>query len=210
MPPSPTLPSKAIDIAGKKFGRLTVECFTGRFDRRSPIWICRCVCGGQREAIATRLRCGAVKSCGCLHRESITTHGMTKSPTYRIWEGMIRRCLNPKNKEFRNYGGRGIKVCSRWMSFENFFADMGERPSGMSIDRKDNSGGYSPQNCRWATRHAQMRNTRRNVWVVFSGIRLVRKDWAKRLGMAPSTLVKRLQKWPLAKALTEPVKKCTS
>lgn len=107
-----------------------------------------------------------------------------KSPTYNSWDMMRQRCLNPKYTDYRNYGGRGIKVCERWSTFSNFLYDMGERPEGKTLDRKDNNGNYDPQNCRWSTRHEQRRNMRRNVWVEVDGERLIISDWAKKLGIS--------------------------
>ena len=111
---------------------------------------------------------GFTKSCGCLKREANRTHGHTSrtgnTPTYDSWKAMKFRCLNPKARFYRLYGGRGIKICDRWLhSFENFLEDMGERPAGLTLDRRDSNGNYEPQNCRWATPAEQVRNTSRNI-----------------------------------------------
>lgn len=115
------------------------------------------------------------------------------SPTYKIWAGMIQRCTNPSRPYYEHYGGRGITVCERWMNFENFLADMGARPAGLTIDRIDNDGNYCPENCRWATPSEQVNNSRANKWITHNGITDTQTNWARRLGMAPESLKHRLK-----------------
>lgn len=162
------------DISGRRFGRWTVlarcEPPVGCAHERRTFWRCLCDCGTTAVERRDSLIRGASQSCGCLNREAAsarcslrnTTHNGSLTPTYRIWHGMIRRCSDPSRVAFADYGGRGITVCDRWLSFENFLADMGERPEGMSIDRINNDGHYEPGNCRWATATEQARNTRRS------------------------------------------------
>jgi hypothetical protein len=144
----------------------------------------------------------------------LVKHGHSKrkqhSRTYRVWAGIRTRCVNPKDTAYQNYGGRGITICDRWKdSYENFLEDMGERPGKeYSIDRIDNEKGYSPDNCKWATRKEQHRNTRRNVWIEFNGQRKVASDWAAEYGISATTLKYRIFKagWDVEKALTTPTK----
>lgn len=172
----------AKDITGQAFGRLVAVGpydYVGEGRVRLVRWRCVCECGGEKIAVGSQLRCGAVKSCGCLQNEaraasgrSKRTHGETKTPEYKAWQIMRQRCGNPNDKDFANWGGRGITVCARWEDFTCFLADMGRRPSpAHSIDREDNSKGYSPENCRWATSAQQNRNTRNNLIVSAFGRR---------------------------------------
>jgi hypothetical protein len=130
------------------------------------------------------------------------------APEWFVWQQMKQRCYNPKNSNWPNWGGRGITVCERWFhSFENFYADMGSRPSPkFTVERIDNDGPYSPENCRWATRTEQARNGRKNVYLDFRGERLTLTEWAERIGMKVGTLWQRLnQGWSIEKALTKPL-----
>lgn len=125
--------------------------------------------------------------------------------TYWSWKSMKQRCNNPKVPKFRNYGGRGITVCARWSVFENFLADMGERPDGHTLERVDRNGNYEPGNCRWATKRDQSRNTSQTVWIEVGVERMCLEDWAARLGMSPGSIRSRLAHgWDPVRAVTEP------
>lgn len=130
-------------------------------------------------------------------------HGMAHTKIYQIWANMKQRCLNPNSPEYRRYGGRGISVCPRWLSFENFYVDVGEAPKGKSFDRKDNSKDYTPDNWRWATPQQQAANTRMARLITYKGKTMTTSQWAKRLGLMPATLSNRRRRgYPLAKLLS--------
>jgi hypothetical protein len=198
-------------ILGQRFSRLLVVAKSELLDSRGcrPFWVCRCDCGAERCIREFDLRYGRTKSCGCLNRDRITTHGLSRSKTYAIWATMIQRCHNPNYHEHENYGGRGISVSSRWCAaFESFLEDMGEAPDGMEIDRIDNDGNYEPGNCRWATKKQNSRNKRTNHFLEHDGRRLTVVEWVEVTGLPESTIRGRLQlKWPDAKVLTQPVRK---
>ena len=158
------------DLCGKKFGRLTVlSCAPSQL--KGIHWDCRCDCGKKVSVRGDCLKLGNTRSCGCLQKETVSKiffkHGGQtdgkKTRTYLSWDGMIQRCLNPKNSRFRDYGGRGIGVCEDWKKFENFLRDMGERPPKLTLDRKDNNGNYDPLNCRWADWETQFANRRKRL-----------------------------------------------
>jgi hypothetical protein len=205
---------KTQDISGMKFGRYTVLCFSHEGNRRAKFWLCRCDCGIEKPVNSAFLKNGLIKSCGCLMREqngkrikaASTTHGMSKSSEYRIWQLMIERCRTPNNPAYPRYGGRGIFVCERWLeSFENFYADMGPRPPGLQLDRENNDKGYSKNNCRWTTYKINNSNRRDTIRITFGGKTMCLKDWARELGLEYLTLYSRIKRgWPVEKALTEP------
>lgn len=196
------------DRTGAKFGRLTVLEYAGERGE-AKTWLCRCECGKMLVVRASALVSGDTKSCGCLCRElarkAATKHGMHKSPARWVWSTMIRRCANPKDHQYKNYGGRGITVDPRWLKFENFLADMGAPPAGLSLDRRDNEKGYSASNCRWATPREQANNTRVNRLLEYRGRRQTMAEWNRELGMKRGVLGNRLYRgWSVERAIETP------
>lgn len=175
------------DITNKRFGRLTAIRYVGR-----NIWECKCDCGKTTTRRLLDLRKAEVPSCGCYRHDSISpnkTHGHCDTHIYRVWCSMRQRCTNPKNAGFPKYGGRGIKVCDRWLhSFGNFLADMGERPGKeYSIERIDNNGDYYPENCRWATWREQCNNQRRTIYLSHNGEKHSFSEWCEINGVCYGT-----------------------
>ena len=195
---------KMIKMITQLFGRLRVieRAETDRYGKAR--WLCECKCGTRLVVRGYDLRSGGTRSCGCLSRELATTHGLRKTPEYSVWADMIRRGTNPNHPAYKDYGGRGIKVSARWRKFENFYADMGPRPSpAHSLDRIDNDGDYEPENCRWATRKEQARNIRPNRMIPFNGEMLCVTEWAERVGLRRDTLRWRLNHgWSVGRAIT--------
>lgn len=202
------------EMAGKKFGRLTVIRRNGT-KNKCAAWLCSCECGRTTTIDGSLLRRGNVRSCGCLADEtwppSRITHNGSRSPEYKVWIAMRRRCHTKTDDHYDEYGGRGISVCARWRhSFENFLADMGKRPSAKhSLDRfPDNDGNYEPSNCRWATDAEQQRNRRISVYLTHKGERRLLVEWAERLKMSPFVLYERLKRgWSHSRVIETPVKK---
>jgi hypothetical protein len=199
---------------GARFGRLIVVEDLGTTGRPYHFrrWRVKCDCGEERIVLNQSLH--RQISCGCEQRrrsaDAARTHGMTKSPLYKVWTAMRQRCLNPNCASWPKYGGRGITLCERWKDdYAAFVEDVGQRPEGArwSIDRIDNSRGYEPGNVRWATDVRQARNSRLTRMLTHDGATLPLGDWADRLGMKPGTLRNRLHYgWTVHRALTEPVR----
>jgi hypothetical protein len=204
---------KRLDLAGLRFGRLIALHFTGRRHFTSAIWRCRCDCGNEIEATAGHLRSGHTASCGCFRdqrrAESHRKHGHAKKagPTreYVTWLSMVSRCTRPADKSYSRYGGRGITVCERWRSgFAAFLGDMGAKPSGMTLERIDNGGPYSPENCKWGTPKEQARNRRSTRTVICQGKVVSIAEAAEVTGLQYSTIWWRTEKGYTGDALFGP------
>lgn len=185
------------DLTGQTFGRLTIAYYAGQKNSKSQ-WVADCSCGTRKAVMARGLVRGAITSCGCLHREMVgaryRTHGKSKHPIYAIWLALRDRCNNPRNKNYFRYGGRGIQVCERWNNFENFLADMGDRPSPKhSIDRQDNDGNYSPENCWWVLSETQGNNKRNNRHLTLNGVTKTVMQWSRESGIHHDAIYGRLR-----------------
>ncbi len=201
---------RGIDLQGRKFGRLTVLAVGGR-KHRQLLWRCLCDCGNDTSVTGQLLREGLTRSCGCLQREVTTarsqTHGLRSSKEYGVWWTMLHRCVDPKSKSYRNYGGRGIKVCERWRDFAAFYEDMGPRPSDQhSIERRENDGDYEADNCFWATKAEQVANKRNTHLITVNGETKHLAEWARLLEATPAAILYRLKRgWTPEQAVTEPI-----
>lgn len=187
------------DLIGRRFGWLVVEKIGPKVGTSRHIhYICKCDCGNTTRSLPSyRLLNGGVLSCGCMvikHGHSVKDGTGWASPEYRSWDNMMKRCYNPKENGYHNYGGRGIKVCERWHDFRNFYHDLGPRPDGASLDRKETNGDYTPKNCRWATRWEQDRNRRGNKWLDCNGERRIITDWSIALGTDIHWIQRRLDR----------------
>ena len=194
---------KVIDLTGKRFGKLTVIEKHSQDKWGGWNWLCRCDCGNETVVSGGHLRGMKTKSCGCSRKESKNfSHKMTGSRIYSIWQAMKSRCYYDKNKRFKYYGGRGIKVCDEWKnsfisfyewSMKNGYDENAERGQ-CTIDRIDVNGNYEPNNCRWATIKQQANNTRRNHFIEYNGKTQTVSQWANELGVEPDSIFNRLQK----------------
>ena len=196
------------DIRGRQFGQLTAIQYIA-----SSKWLCRCACGNEAIVKTCNLNNGHTQSCGCLRTQATVertmTHGLTGSKVYRAWEHIKTRCYNPNYHATDKYQGRGIEVCERWLnSFEAFYSDMGDPPTPKHmLERIDNDGSYSPDNCRWATRKEQMRNRSNTVRLTYGGTTKPLIEWAEQFGLPVTTLRARIRRnWSIERALTTPVK----
>lgn len=194
--------SKIKTLKKDTYGRLKILSYEHR--ERRTYAKCRCSCGKEKLVRTEALKSGVTKSCGCLHRERITTHGKTGSPVYHCWQSMKQRCYDSKSRNYKHYGGRGIKVCSRWMKFENFHKDMGDPPKGLSLDRIDNNGIYKPSNCRWANA-IQQANSKRST-VLIDGLSIL--QYCIKHSINPGVIYdRRRYGWSMDEAINTPRRK---
>lgn len=184
-----------IDLTGRKFGRLTVIERGQTSKAGMPRWICQCECGNIRLVQGEQLRGGRSQSCGCYAREQTSKrariHGQRNTALYNVWDAMKQRCMNPKSKAWKYYGGRGVSICEEWQhNFETFnkWANDNGYQKGLTIDRIDVNGDYEPSNCRWVTMREQGKNKRCNVSLTYKGETKLISEWAKELGLNYSTI----------------------
>ncbi len=204
--PTPRQYFRAPLPAGTRFGRLVVIEPRPRYS----YW-CRCDCGKELSVTKSNLLIGNTASCGCLHRELArivnTSHGLSDTSEYHIWNCIKARCFNPRNPAYKNYGGRGISMCLEWRnSFQAFLKDTGPRPRGKTLDRINNDGNYEPRNCRWATPLTQARNSRKVHLLTARGASLPISAWSERVGLKQHTILCRIRRgWDTDSALFSPL-----
>jgi hypothetical protein len=200
---------KMLDLSNQRFGRLTVKSFIGAINKSGHYyWICKCDCGSVKEISTANLRSNVIKSCGCYQKEMASiankTHGQSQRKTkeYYSWTGMRKRCNQKNCEDYKDYGGRGITVCERWDSFENFLADMGKAPEGHSLDRIDVNKGYSPENCKWSDSKTQARNKTNTRWITYNGVTKALAEWAELSGSKRTMIDKRIRRgWSVGEAI---------
>lgn len=191
--------SSFVDLAGRRFGKLTVVKLGERSIKGRYRWTCRCDCGKTTQVFSYNLLNGHTRSCGCIvsgiTQKTHSTHGKSNSPLYAVWASMISRCTNRAHISYHNYGGRGISVCSRWKKFANFYHDMSDcYRMGLQLDRIDNNGNYEPSNCHWVTPIENGKNKRNNVFITMNGARLTESEWARVIGVSGAAIIKMMDK----------------
>lgn len=204
------------NLAGERFGYLRVieQAPTRRDKNRTTMWVCLCDCGTRTTVPSHDLRSGHTRSCGCaksaMLSAAFTRHGQSKkrakTRTYNAWINMRTRCYDKVGSDYPNYGGRGIQVCERWQTFDNFLADMGEVPTRMTLERADNNGNYEPSNCVWRDRTTQARNRRNTRRATYNGVTKTLAEWAEESGKSLGLLVNRLRRgWDIGTAMSHPL-----
>ncbi len=207
--------SNLLDITEWTFHFLTAKKIVGCTANKTPLWEFECVCGNRVIRQAGVVKSGSTKSCGCKKRELLSAaafqHGHSNTKEYVIYQQMLQRCHNPECSDYARYGAKGIVVCERWREgFENFAADMGRAPYGTSLDRKEGTGPYSPDNCRWATSEEQNNNRCNNHNLTFKGKTQSIAQWSREMGLKEHTLSARIRLgWTVERALTQPTRKNT-
>ncbi len=217
------MPPKAVDLTGNKYGMLTVVERAGT-KHMQPAWLCQCECGEFAVALGGNLKRGMHTTCGKHDKTGdnspVFVHGYARTRTYNVWAAVKQRCCDTNAPVYQRYGAQGVVVCDRWNhSFEAFLEDMGERPEGVSIDRIDNSGGYTcgkceqclsnswTMNCRWATRSQQMRNTSITIMLTIDGVTKPMMEWCDQYGVKPNTVRWRIYDgWSHKDAIFRPVR----
>ena len=189
---------KIIDIKGQKFNRLYVQEYVGKNKRHNAMWRCICDCGNEIVAVSSDIRTGHTKSCGCYHIDKITKHGLRYSKLQGVHSSMIGRCHTPTNHSYVIYGGRGISVCDEWkdkdlglVKFHEWAINNGYE-EGLTLDRIDNNGNYSPENCRWVDYKVQNNNTRKTTRITINGIERTLSEWSDISGVHKNTILYRL------------------
>lgn len=198
------------NITGQKFGKLTAVRFAYVMPSGHAVWEFKCECGKYKRSLIANIKRNLMASCGCASKELkvarlIKSKSLRKDAIWRIYKGVIARCTNPNRHNYKDYGGRGIYVCKRWLdSFDNFVSDLGPRPDGYSLDRIDNDGPYSPENCRWASAKEQQNNRRCTKFIEHEGRKMTLTDWANHANVSIAALRYRIkQGWPLGEALNK-------
>lgn len=200
-----------LNLQNQKFGRITVLKYIDK-----SYWLCICNCGKTFKTKGTLIKNNHTRSCGCLQKEiakkscikRCTTHNKTYSKIYNTWKGMLQRCYNKKDPAYKNYGGRGIKVCKKWHKFKNFLNDMGSRPNNKCLERKHNNKNYDKNNCIWVSMKKQCRNKRNNHIIIYKNKKLTITEWAEKSKINKSVILKRLKNgWSIKKTLTTKVRK---
>lgn len=187
---------------GDRYGMWQVLEFSHKGNYGRLYWLCQCDCGTIKSTGGPGLLKGESTNCGCKGRNF--QHGMTKTRTFKTWDSMLQRCFNKNSPDYKRYGEKGITVCERWLAFENFYEDMGERPEGTSLDRIDNNKGYSKENCKWSNRSEQQRNKSNSRWIDYKGEQKMLLDVSKEVGIPYDLLLRRVNRGLTGSALFAP------